>query len=96
MEVTEPQALALQSMFNYWNYCGNAGHDATVGFYAFGCCDFHPECVVSFDKEIKTLTPEIEKIAVRHHNWVCERVYDYDPISVMLNNEETSKKSQNL
>ncbi len=83
MEVTESQALALKSMFEYWTWCGGVGSSRKVGFYVDGDGNFQPNCNISFDKEIPELTPEMKKAAIisdRDGN----RVYDYDPIAWML------------
>jgi hypothetical protein len=86
MDVTEPQALALQAMFKYWTDCGRRGHDAKVGFYVFGCCDFRPECKVTFDREIRELTPEMEKAAKKKGD--VEVIFDYDPIACLISEQK--------
>jgi hypothetical protein len=52
MQVTEPQALALQAMFNHWNRLASWGSSRMIGFYADGDGDFNPKCVVSFSAPV--------------------------------------------
>jgi hypothetical protein len=80
MEVTIPQALALQAMFKYWDYLGQAGGSREVAFYIDGDGDFRSKSKVSFSKDIPELTEEMEKMAViKDKNG--DRTYDYDPIA---------------
>lgn len=63
LQVTVPQALALQAMFKHWNRLANMGSSRMVGFYVDGDGDFHPKCECSFSEPVPDLTPEIEKAA---------------------------------
>ena len=82
MEVTVPQALALQSMFKYWNYLGNVGSSREVAFYVDGDGNFKPRSNISFesDVDLPKLTDEMEKISIVKDKG-GDRTYDYDPIA---------------
>ena len=79
MEVTVPQALALQSMFKYWNYLGRIGASRKVAFYVDGDGNFKPNSKVSFNENIIELTSEMEELAIVQDKG-GDRVYDFDPI----------------
>lgn len=63
MEVTIPQALALQSMFEYWNQLSGIGASREVAFYADGDGNFHPNAMCMFSEAVPELTDELRKIA---------------------------------
>jgi len=79
MEVTVPQGLTLQTMFEYWNILSSIGGSRMVSFYADGDGSFHPKCKISFDKKIPELTDEIRKIAVMSDK-NDNRKYDFDRV----------------
>ena len=79
IEATISQALALQAMFEYWNYLGGAGGSRRVAFYVDGDGDFKPNCKMSFDGKVPELTKEMAKMAIIQDNG-GDRVYDFDPI----------------
>lgn len=84
MEVTEPQALALQAMFKYWNYLASVGSSRFVGFYVDGDGNFKPKTKITFSEPVHELTDEMCKISVvtdRDGN----RNYDFDPIAWKIN-----------
>lgn len=84
MEVTIPQGLALQAMFEYWNLLSSLGGSRKVGFYADGDGNFHPKCSIKFDGDIPELTDELRQIAiVKDDNG--NRIYDFDPIAWKIN-----------
>ena len=83
MEVTEPQALALQAMFKYWNYLGNVGGSREVTFYVDGDGNFKPRCSISFDNDILELTKEMEQISVVKDSG-GNRTYDFDRLGWKL------------
>lgn len=83
MDVTIPQALALQAMFKYWNYLSNIGASRKVAFYVDGDGNFHPKCDISFDKNMPSLTEKIEEISVVSDE-NGNRVYDFDPVAWSL------------
>ncbi len=63
MDVTIPQGLALQSMFNHWNRLAGMGASREVAFYADGDGNFHPKAECEFSEEVPELTSEMEEIA---------------------------------
>lgn len=84
MEVTPAQGLALQAMFEHWNFLSNIGSSRDVGFHVDGDGNFHPKCSVKFDSNIPELTDEFRKISViKDKNG--NRVYDFDPIAWKIN-----------
>lgn len=87
MEVTVPQALALQSMFNYWNCLASAGGSREVAFYVDGDGNFKPKCEVSFDGDIPELTKEMEKMSIVKDKG-GDRTYDFDPIGWHLRDDK--------
>lgn len=83
MEVTAPQALALQTMFEYWNTLGNCGASREVGFYCDGDGDFRPNCMFESTVNLPELTDEIRsKAVVRNDDGT--KSFDYDGIAWML------------
>lgn len=89
MDVTIPQALALQAMFEYWKYLGNIGSSRFVSFYVDGDGNFRPNCKINTSEPIPELTEELAKSAIVVE-FDDERAYDFDPIAWKLNPE--SKK----
>jgi hypothetical protein len=83
-DVTEAQALALQSMFNFWNQLASQGSSRYVAFYVDGDGNFKPNITCSTDVPIEPLTPEIEDLAhvgqFSHGEWK----FDFDPIASHL------------
>jgi hypothetical protein len=77
MEVTKPQAVALQAMFTYWNQLSSMGSSRNVTFFVDGDGNFHPKCDVSFSKRMPLLTSKIAEMAVVEDN-DGNRKYDYD------------------
>ncbi len=64
MDVTIPQALALQAMFEYWNGLGNAGATREVAFYTDGDGNFHPNAQFEFSEEIPMLNDTLRELAL--------------------------------
>jgi len=83
MEVSTPQALALQAMFEYWNLLSSLGGSREVGFYVDGDGDFHPKCEIEFDEAVPELTNELKKISIVKDE-DGNRIYDYDSIAWKL------------
>lgn len=81
MEVSIPQALALQAMFEYWNELSSTGSSRNVSFFVDGDGDFHPKCTISFSGKaiIPMLTPEIKKAVIKG-DLNGNRLYDYDGV----------------
>ena len=93
MEVTIPQALALESMFNYWNCLANAGGSRKVAFYVDGDGNFKPKCNISFDGDVPELTKEMAKLAIIDDKG-GDRVYDFDPIGWNLRDKKEKEKEK--
>lgn len=80
MEVTIPQALTLQAMFEYWNQLARFGSSRNVTFMADGDGSFHPNCQFTFSEKIPTLTDELRQIAVVRENG-GDHKYDFDGVA---------------
>ena len=65
MDVTIPQALALQAMFEHWNRLAGLGSSREVAFYADGDGNFRPRAQFEFSEEIPELDDELRNIAKR-------------------------------
>ncbi len=90
MDVTIPQALALQAMFDYWNYLANIGSSRVVGFYVDGDGNFHPKCKFNANQPLPKLTEELAKRAQlkdTHDKFGNTVVFDFDPIAWRINHE---------
>lgn len=94
MEVTEPQALALQAMFKYWNYLASIGSSRFAGFYVDGDGNFKPKCKIALSEPIRELTDEMCEIAVVEDRG-GNRNYDFDPIAWSLRKDETVPPQNN-
>jgi hypothetical protein len=88
MEVTIPQALALQAMFEYWNSLAAMGSSRKVGFYIDGDGDFHPECKIKFSKKIPPLSDEIKKITIASGERSGDLMFDYDGIETYIKDKK--------
>ncbi len=86
LQVTEPQALTLQAMFEYMNQLSGMGGSRYVAFFADGDGDFHPKPDITFNRPVKPLTNEMRKAAVVDDDH-GHRKYDYDPIGWMLHED---------
>ena len=89
MEVTVPQGLALQAMFEHWNKLAGMGCSRMIGFYVDGDGNFHPKCKISFDQEVPPLTEELikaAKVGIKDKNGVdCN--FDFDGIAWLLHKD---------
>lgn len=92
MEVTIPQALALQAMFDHWNRLSNIGATREVAFYVDGDGNFHPKCNYTFSESIPVLNNELCELArVPDHDSGKDRfddpmaLFDYDSIAWRIN-----------
>jgi hypothetical protein len=79
MDVTIPQALALQAFFEYWNELSKKGSSRFVAFYVDGDGNFKPNAEVSFSDPVPELTDELRKLALFRPNH-----FDFDAISWQL------------
>ena len=86
MEVTEPQALALEAMFKRWNSLASMGSSRYISFFVDGDGNFHPNCKFKvIEGEKRELTPELEELA---SNKEQPNRYDYDNIAWSLHDED--------
>lgn len=86
MDVTIPQALALQAMFENWNILSSIGSSKEISFFCDGDGNFHPNCQITYDKKIPKLTEELfNDTIVKDNNG--NRVFDYDAITWKLHNK---------
>ncbi len=82
MEVTVPQALALEAMFNHWNTLGAWGASRNVGFFVDGDGNFQPNIDIKYSEEIPQLTPTMEALSRGQKDVLDDDVlYDFDPIA---------------
>ncbi len=86
MSVTLPQALALQSMFDYWSKLGRVGSSRDVSFFVDGDGNFRPECTFVFSEDVPHLTAKLRELAVKSEN-EGHRQYDFDSIAWSLKEE---------
>ncbi len=95
MEVTIPQALALQAMFNHWTKLGSQGSSRHVTFFVDGDGNFQPKCSFAFTnlkgQEMSELTEKLEKLAVIEDT-DGDRVYDFDLIAFELSKGKAQQK----
>ena len=87
MDVTIPQALALQAMFEYWNQLSAMGGSRFAGFYVDGDGNFHPKCDITYDTPIPELTDEMREAAVVNDD-NGNKKFDFDPIAWMLHDDD--------
>lgn len=86
MDVTAPQAYALQQFFRMWNMLGNVGSSRYVAFYCDGDGNFHPNCVITTDPPLPPMPQE--QLALCEGNVdrpvIAEYHVDYDAIGWSL------------
>lgn len=94
MEVTAPQALALEAMFIYWNQLASMGSSRKVAYYVDGDGNFKPKCKITYTPEgtLPELTEELKKAAIVEDKH-GDRVYDFDPIAWRIRDDRESKLS---
>ena len=80
MDVTIPQGLALQAMFEDWNLHSSIGKSKRISFFCDGDGTFHPNCKIMFNKKMPLLTDKLRKLTIVK-NTHQEIVYDSDPIT---------------
>lgn len=88
MDVTIPQALALKSMFDYWNSLASMGSSREVAFYVDGDGNFRPNCLIETSAPIPEITPIIRKKAVASDNGHGDLMFDFDNIARYINHPE--------
>ncbi len=90
MEVTIPQALALQAMFEHWNRLSSMGSSRYIAFFVDGDGNFHPRCKINFSDEIPELTEKLRELAMGNRV-MAEIGFDFDPIAWSLRKNETQE-----
>lgn len=63
LNVTIPQALALQAMFDHWNSLSSVGSSRQVSFYVDGDGNFHTHAQCKFSEEIPELDDHLRHLA---------------------------------
>lgn len=91
MQVTVPQALALQAMFKHWNSLASMGSSRMIGFYADGDGNFKPKCQWHYSAPVPELTPELEQAAACKSDGNMTVDFDYDGVAWKLH--ELSEKA---
>ena len=83
VQVTKPQALALQAMFEYMTYLGAIGSSREVAFFADGDGGFRPNCEFVFSEDIPPLSDKLKKLAIAK-NKGGNMLFDFDEIAWSL------------
>src|SRR5271167_4284671 len=99
LDVTVPQALALQAMFKHWNRLASWGSSRMIAFYVDGDGNFKPNCQMKFSEELPELTEELEHAAVcnpqeLNNNGSGDLKFDFDPIAWKLHRQKELKDVQ--
>ena len=85
LQVTVPQALALQSMFEHWNYIGSAGSSRVIGYFVDGDGNFNPKCTWQFSAPVPELTDELRKLShINIREPGIDMDFDFDGIAWKL------------
>lgn len=84
MEVTIPQALALQAMFKHWNRLGSWGSSRFISFFVDGDGNFRPNASWFFSERIPELTEELETAAIVEDDGNGNLKFDFDSIAWKL------------
>ena len=80
MQVTQPQGLALQAMFEHWNRLASWGSSRAISFYVDGDGDFKPNASVTFDGEMPDLTSDIAEKSICRDTGDGNIGFDFDGI----------------
>jgi hypothetical protein len=99
LQVTEPQALAVQAMLKCWNSLGSMGSSRYVAFYVDGDGDFKPKATWEFSKPVAELTPEMQEAAHifakltkdQNPGSHSDHAFDFDPIAWKLREKKTQE-----
>ena len=87
LQVTVPQGLALQAMFNHWNNLAAMGCSRMIGFYVDGDGNFKPNCQCSFSGEVPELTEELVKACIVADDGNGAVDFDFDGVAWALHPE---------
>ena len=63
LDVTIPQAVALQAMFEHWNSLSSMGASRQVSFYVDGDGNFHTHAKCKFSEEVPELDTHLKDLA---------------------------------
>jgi hypothetical protein len=83
MQLTEPQALAMQAMIEHWNRLAAQGSSRMIAFYVDGDGNFKPNATWQYSEPIHPLTDEMRKAAIVE-NRSGKAEFDFDPIAWIL------------
>jgi len=103
LNVTVPQALALQAMFDHWNSLSSMGASRQVSFYVDGDGNFHTHAQCKFSEEIPELDNHLRDLAeLSDDNSGVDRFgspmasFDYDTIGWRLGDGYGSKSYEDM
>jgi hypothetical protein len=87
--VTEAQAIAIESLLYMWGYLGGLGSSRWTSFFADGDGNFHPNI------EINGKKPQHTEFIEKDDLWLgCEYRMDYDTIAWKLRDLDEKKKNK--
>lgn len=92
-DVTEPQALALQAMFERWNRLAGIGSSRMVAFYVDGDGNFKPNVTWKYSQPIRELTDHMREVALGDSDPDAPK-YDFDPIAWACRFQDEQRKAQ--
>jgi len=92
MQVTVPQALALQAMFKHWNRLAGWGSSRMIGFFVDGDGNFKPKCECTFSANVPELTDELEKKTIVSDDGNGTLNFDFDSVSWALSDFPSNLK----
>lgn len=88
MEVTVAQALALNTMFEYWNTLSSVGRSRRVAFFVDGDGNFHPQCQITCNPRLPFIERQVVKKLAIAADDNGNRVYDFDELSSLISSPE--------
>lgn len=88
MELTKPQAMAMQAFFEKWNSCAIMGQSRRIAFYVDGDGNFKPNCQIQCDEIQDEMTDEIRELACCGAKVTDTIVYDFDKVAWFLDKKE--------
>lgn len=103
LNVTVPQALALQAMFDHWNSLSSMGSSRQVSFYVDGDGNFHTHAKCKFSEEIPELDNHLKELAELSAensgtDWAGSPIasFDFDGIAWALGDGYGSKSYEDM
>jgi hypothetical protein len=91
MQLTEPQALAMQAMMEHWNQLASQGSSRMIAYFVDGDGNFKPNTTWQYSEPIQPLTDEMRKAAIVD-NRAGEAKFDFDPIAWILRKQNEPVK----